>query len=531
MDGAAAHVVTFGTVAAVEGARARVVLDMAEDGSGFAGPVPPQIGQVVRIDVGEARVFGVIIGLRTPAAEQAIIGPPNQIMDLDMIGEILDSGADTRFRRGVSEFPRLGDRVSAAGSDDLRKIFMRTDREGVRVGCVHQDPSIPAHIFTDDLLGKHFAVLGTTGSGKSCALAAIVRGILSQHQHGHVLILDPHNEYGAAFGELADVISPANLELPYWLLNFDEMKELIIGESSRTPEIDASILNYVIVEAKKKLAGAAEFAITVDTPVPYRLSDVTRIIDDLMGKYERPLELAPYMRIKDRFNSLQADRRYAFMFPGLMVRDEMTRLLSRIFRVPVDGKPVTIFDTSGVPTEILNVVVSMLCRITFDFALWSDRAVPILLICEEAHRYAPSNEKLGFEPTKRAIARIALEGRKYGVSLGLVTQRPSELAANILSQCNTIFAMRITNNRDREYLAAAMPESGSGMLEELPSLRAAEAIAIGEGVPVPLRIMFDPLPDDCRPHSNTAKFSDCWDQDNIPVEFLTEVVSRWRRQR
>ena len=133
MDGAAAHVVTFGTVAAIEGARARVVLDMAEDGSGFAGPVPPQIGQVVRVDVGEARVFGVIIGLRTPAAEQAIIGPPNQIMDLDLIGEILETSADARFRRGVSEFPRLGDRVSAAGSDDLRKIFTRTDREGVRV--------------------------------------------------------------------------------------------------------------------------------------------------------------------------------------------------------------------------------------------------------------------------------------------------------------------------------------------------------------------------------------------------------------
>jgi hypothetical protein len=127
MDGAAAHVVTFGTVAAIEGARARVVLDMAEDGSGFAGPVPPQIGQVVRVDVGEARVFGVIIGLRTPAAEQAIIGPPNQIMDLDLIGEILETAANARFRRGVSEFPRLGDRVSAAGSDDLRRIFTRPE--------------------------------------------------------------------------------------------------------------------------------------------------------------------------------------------------------------------------------------------------------------------------------------------------------------------------------------------------------------------------------------------------------------------
>jgi DNA helicase HerA-like ATPase len=237
------------------------------------------------------------------------------------------------------------------------------------------------------------------------------------------------------------------------------------------------------------------------------------------------------MRIKDRFASLQADRRYAFMFPGLMVRDDMTRILQRIYRVPVDGKPVTIFDTSGVPSEILNVVVSMLCRLTFDFALWSDRAVPILLICEEAHRYAPINDKLGFEPTKRALARIALEGRKYGVSLGLVTQRPSELAPNILSQCNTIFAMRITNSRDQEYLAAAMPETGSGLLQELPALRAAEAIAIGEGVPVPLRIIFDPLPDERRPHSNTARFSDSWDHDNVKAEFVQDVVNRWRRQR
>lgn len=531
MDGSAAQLVTFGQVAAIEGSRARVVLDMAEDGSGFAGAEPPQIGQVVRIDVAESRIFAIIVGLRTPAAEQAIIGPPNQIMDLDLIGEVLQSDASGRFRRGVSVFPRLGDRVSSASSDDLRRIFVREDREGVRVGCVHLDNSIPANVFTDDLLGKHFAVLGTTGSGKSCALAAILLGVLSQHPEGHVLILDPHNEYAPAFGDLAEVISPANLELPYWLLNFDEMKELVIGEHSRMPEIEASILNHVIVEAKRKLAGSNDHNITVDTPMPYRLSDVNRLLDDLMGKYERPLELAPYMRIKDRFATLQADRRYAFMFPGVMVRDDFVRFLSRMFRIPVAGKPVTIFDTSGVPTEILNVVVSMLCRLTFDFALWSDRKVPILLVCEEAHRYAPSNDRLGFEPTKRALARIALEGRKYGVALGLVTQRPSELAANILSQCNTIFALRINNQRDQEYLAAAMPESGSGLLQELPALRAAEAIAIGEGVPVPLRIMFDPLADDKRPRSSSAKFTQSWSEDNVPAEFLQDVVARWRRQR
>ena len=532
MDGSTAQLVSFGQVAAIEGSRARVVLDMAEDGSGFAGSVPPQIGHVVSIEVEGARIFAIVVGLRTPATEQAVIGPPNQIMDLDLIGEILQSDKSGRFRRGVSAFPRLGDRASPTNSDDLRRIFVREDREGVRVGCVHLDNSIPAYVFTDDLLGKHFAVLGTTGSGKSCALAAILRGVLSQHPEGHIVILDPHNEYWPAFGELAEVISPANLELPYWLLNFDEIKELVIGEHSRMPEIEASILNQVIVEAKRKLAGSSDHNITIDTPIPYRLSDVTRILDDMMGKYERPLELAPYMRIKDRFATLQADRRYSFMFPGVMVRDDFVRMLSRIFRVPVAGKPVTIFDTSGVPSEILNVVVSMLCRLTFDFALWADRQVPILLVCEEAHLYAPENAEAGFEPTKRALARIAKEGRKYGISLGIATQRPAELASSMLSQCNTIFAMRLSHERDQQWVRAALSDGALGLLDALPSLGTAEAIAVGEGIAMPMRLMFDELPEDQRPRSATAKFSTSWKEDMANgEEFVFEVIDRWRRQR
>ena len=219
------------------------------------------------------------------------------------------------------------------------------------------------------------------------------------------------------------------------------------------------------------------------------------------------------------------------MFAGLTVADSMTKILSRVFRVPVDGKPVTVIDTSGVPSEVLNVVVALLCRLTFDFALWSDQAVPLLLACEEAHRYAPNVEGTGFEFAKQALSRIAKEGRKYGVSLCLISQRPSELATTVLSQCGTIFALRLTGEKDQEFLAAILPESSSGLMAELPSLRNGEAIAVGEGVPVPARICLDRLPEGTQPKSRTAPFSEAWKKDEIGAEFLQEVVARWRRQR
>jgi len=237
------------------------------------------------------------------------------------------------------------------------------------------------------------------------------------------------------------------------------------------------------------------------------------------------------LRLKERLNRLQSDKRFAFMFQGLTVRDNMASILSRIFRVPVEGKPVTILDLSGVPSEILNVVISLLCRVTFDFALWSERAMPILLVCEEAHRYVSQDRNQTFEPTRRALARIAKEGRKYGVSLCLVSQRPSDLSIEILSQCNTIFAMRMGNQKDQEFVRGTLTEATLGLLDSLPTLRTAEAIAVGEGVSVPVRLCFDRLAEDCKPMSGTACFSAAWQSDDKDLGFVAEIVRRWRHQR
>jgi hypothetical protein len=216
------------------------------------------------------------------------------------------------------------------------------------------------------------------------------------------------------------------------------------------------------------------------------------------------------------------------MFGSLTVYDGMAQILGRIFRVPVEGKPITILELTGLPTEIVNVVVSVLCRMTFDFALWGEGKVPVTIVCEEAHRYVPANPALGFEPCKRAIARIAKEGRKYGASLAIVTQRPAEIDPTILSQCNTVFALRMSNDRDQEIVKSAISDTGSGLLEFLSALGQREAIAFGDGVTLPVRIRFDDLPKHAMPRSSSAMFTTMWQQPNTDTGFLEQIVEKWR---
>lgn len=523
----------FGRVIAVSGTRIVALLD---------GAKAPRIGELVKITTANSTVFGFVTGLSIDVP--ATTGVELRRVELEVVGEI-DHRNNGRavFQRGVATYPSLDDPLLPAAQDDLRRVFTRPGRQedGARVGSLHQDPTIPAVIVPGELLGKHFAVLGTTGAGKSCAITTILRAILGQHPAAHIVILDPHNEYAGAFPGQAEIVTPQDLELPYWLLNFEELREMVIGTGSPQPDADAVILNQVVTEAKRNLATDPEtaMAITIDSPVPYRLSDVAKIIDAALGKLDRPSDIAAFHRIKERFQHMQQDRRLAFMFPGgggaaalqgLITRDSMAKILGRLFRVPVAGRPVTVLDTSGVPAEILNVVVSLLARMSFDFALWNEQRAPILLVCEEAHRYAPEDERAGFEPTKRALSRIAKEGRKYGVSLCLISQRPSELATTVLSQCSTIFALRMTSQKDQEFLAAALPESSHGLMGELPSLRNGQAIAVGEGVALPTRIDFDRLAEEHQPHSRTAPFATAWQQDQLTAVDLTEIVKRWRRQ-
>jgi uncharacterized protein len=382
----------------------------------------------------------------------------------------------------------------------------------------------------DELFGKHFSIVGTTGSGKSCGVATILRAVIEHSSNAHMILLDPHNEYASAFGDRACVLSPGHgLHLPYWLFNFEELAEIIIGPEHNSDQ--AKILGEAILAAKQSYfakAGLEKFG-TVDTPAPYRMSDALRHLETAMGSLNRPDSVAAYQTVKGRILCLQDDPRYGFVFGGrLTLRDELGEILAQLFRIPVNGKPVTILDLSGIPSEVVNVVVSVLCRLTFDFALWSETSVPITIICEEAHRYAPRDKHMGFEAAKRALFRIAKEGRKYGVSLCVISQRPSDLAPGLLSECNTMFAFRMTGQEDQEIVRGAVPEASHGLMNFLPALRNGEAIAVGEGVSMPMRICFTPPAEGQRPKSATASFTSAWSSE-IDLSVIEDTVERWRR--
>jgi DNA helicase HerA-like ATPase len=531
---------SLGRIVSVTGSKAIVLLDSPKNGQGRAAE-RPDMGTLMAIDTAQTAVLAIVSALSVPVPAHRDGDTEIWIAELGLVGELWrdETGQATIFARGVTAYPSLGDRVRVASKAELEAAFCGDPSRSVRVGCLRQDTSIPAMVRVDELLGKHLAILGTTGTGKSCTTALILRSILERNPAAHIVLLDPHNEYATAFSEWAEVISPRNMQLPFWLLNFEEVVEVLISDPSRKAEIE--ILQELIPIAKARYsAGRArdnqpmrrampeQARFTVDTPVPYRISDLTGLIDERMGKLENRRDLSPYRQLRTRIDSISQDGRYGFMFGSLTVYDGMTQVLSRIFRVPVNNKPITIVELTGLPTEIINVVVSVLARMTFDFAHWCEGKVPLTLVCEEAHRYVPAADHLGFEPCKRAIAKIAKEGRKYGVALCIVSQRPAEVDPTILSQCNTVFALRMSNDRDQEIVTSAITDTGSGLLEFLPSLGQREALAFGDGVALPVRIKFDELPAHCLPRSTTARFTEHWQRSVGDEGFLENVVEKWR---
>ena len=495
------------------------------------------IGSLVKIDTGRSLAIGVVNRVNIPNPSTPPIHSDAMTFEIDLFGEAMDSGPTDEalsFQRGVSVYPKLGRLIWSCSFHDLAHIYARPEAGSVRIGTLHQATELPAFVVTNDLLGGHFAILGTTGSGKSCSTALILRSILAAHPNGHVILLDPHNEYAKSFGDMAEVINTENLDLPIWLLNSEEAEEVLCSTDPATRSAEAAIMREAFISARKHfLADAQDTSwLTVDTPTPFSINNLIKIIDEGAGKLDKPENSVPYLRLKTRLERLKADRRYSFMFSTVTTRDSMADVMSRLLRIPVHGKPVTVIDLSGVPTEVVDVVVSVLCRVVFEFSVWSDRnkAVPVLIACEEAHKYIPRDESTGFEPTRKAIARIAKEGRKYGVSICLITQRPSEISQTILSQCNTLFALRMSNEQDQQFVRAAMPDGAAGMLAALPAMRRQESIVVGEGVSVPMRIKFDDLAEEWRPHSSTAPYSTSWQQDIESTDVINETLYRWRRQ-
>jgi len=486
-----------------------------------------QVGSQVKMLVGQNLL---IANVRTMRASEG----GEVFAHVDFLGEGNrdSSGKLSSFRRGVTRYPIPGSKVLPVSTDDLRAVFAASDEAHIEIGTVYPTDDIRGTLYVDPMLSKHFAVLGSTGTGKSTSVALILHRISQLSPEGHIVMIDPHGEYSAAFKGCGELFNVDNLQLPYWLMNFDEHCEVMLTTHGAERQRDADILAKSLLAARTKGKDMSQYGkVTVDSPIPYLLADLNTIIVNEMGKLERAGDTLPYQRLKTKLDELRADPRYTFMFSGMLVSDSMPGLLAKLFRLPSQGRPISIVDVSGVPSEITSVVVSVLARMVFDYAIWSrtEAQRPLLLVCEEAHRYVPKDENSeNGQAVRRILERIAKEGRKYGVSLGLITQRPSDLAEGVLSQCGTIVAMRLNNERDQACVRAAMPEGARGFLDAIPALRNRECIVCGEGVAIPLRVRFDDLEPEKRPASSDPSFARLWRESGDEEGIIQRTIKRWR---
>ncbi|MCL6708199.1 DUF87 domain-containing protein [Pseudomonas sp. R2.Fl] len=523
----------LGRVVACNGSRATIAAIAEQGGTDLTELW--SVGRLISISVGDNRVVALAYSMQTDAHAWGEGQDNSFLIEVELLGEVYRSASGKEeFTTGISRYPYLGAIAHRIRAADLLRIYDSRKGDHCVVGKLTQDESIDATIHIPSMLSKHFAVVGSTGVGKSTAVSLLLHKAIESDPKLRVLILDPHNEFAAAFPDDAVVIDTDTLDLPFWLMKLDEFAEVLFrGRPPVAEELD--ILRDLLPEAKRAFRGSdtglmrrntEKSSVTADTPVPYRIADLLALVDERIGRLEGRGE-KPFLRsLKMRIMSAINDPRYHFMFSNNTINDTILETIAHIFRIPGDGRPISTFQLAGIPSEVVNSVASVLCRMAFEVALWSNGAIHMLVVCEEAHRYVPADPNLGFFPTRQAIARIAKEGRKYGVSLGIITQRPGELDQTILSQCSTLFAMRLANDRDQEIIRSAIPDSSISTTSFISSIGNGEAIAFGEAIAVPMRMRFSRVEEQYLPKANgvTAKSTD----ETPDTVDLRSVVARMR---
>lgn len=525
----------LGRVVQCDGARATIAA-FADDSEGAVSGLWT-VGRLISVNLGSTRTVGLVYAIAKTDHRWSFDCQNAIEVSIELVGEVRDAPSNgvPIFDRGITTYPHIGAVAHRIRARDLQAIYDLAGRKAITVGALSQDESIAACVAIDDTLNRHFAIVGTTGVGKSTAVSLLMRKALAARPDLRVLILDPHNEFATSLGNQAIRIDTSSLDLPFWLFRLEELSEVLFrGREAVAEEID--LLRDLIPAAKTLyrnpnagvyLRRGAD-TLTADTPVPYRMADLLKLIEERLGLLETKNERPFYRTLKTRIEAALADPRYRFMFNSRLIEDTIHETIGRIFRVPHEGRPVTCFEMAGMPSEVVNSVCSVLARLAFDLALWSEGKLRLLVLCEEAHRYMPADPRLGFAPTRHALSRIAKEGRKYGCSLGIVTQRPGELDPTILSQCSTVFAMRLANEQDQAIIRSAIADSSTSTLSFLSSMGQREAIAFGEGVATTMRLKFEKLDAAHVPGSaSKSAFSDSSDSVDGDVD-LAAIVDRLR---
>lgn len=454
-----------------------------------------------------------------------------------------------RFTRGVARYPSPGAAVAVPDEVLLERLF--GDQTGERIALGEMplgEQSVSVGVNPKLLYGRHLAIVGQSGAGKSWAVANVLQRTVAALPNAHVVLLDLHGEYwwkksattaGAAFApETVRGIDARDLELPYWILTFAELVDVIVDRNDPDASTQIAFLRDTVehlrTEANPDLKGKL---ISVDTPVYFSLQALYDHIDEAnsrmldFGKTKGPL-FGRFDQLLLRFESRMSDSRYAFLFqPKRRMDSSSLEGLLRDF-VGLGARPaaITIIDMSGVPFDVRPTVCAQVGRIAFEFNYWNPRRreFPLFLVCEEAHAYVPREAGGPYEGARRSMNRIAREGRKYGVGLCVVSQRPRDVSETVLAQCGNFLCLRLTNPDDQAYVRALVPEGERSLMDALPSLRRGEVIALGEALEAPTRFrLYRPNP---TPQSKDVDFGEGW---KIPAADLdvADIVDRWRWQR
>lgn len=482
----------------------------------------PQVGETVGVPAGGRMLLGRVQELRRGRRDD----PP--FYDAQLFGML--EGRPPCFRRGVPDAPPLDAPVVRLPASLERTVYALGERPAVVIGRTRGCGGVEVPLAVDALLGRHFAVVGSTGSGKSTVLARILDSLVRAHPHAHILLVDAHGEYAPVFGGAARRLDAASLPLPHWLLGLDELAHLVCGPDAHAERL---ALHDALLDARRTAAGRvlSRTAITVDTPLPYPFSALCGWLEQARGSLERRHDPVVLGRLIRRLSAVRDNPRYAFLFADLAAGDSLVQVLATLFALDRDGPRVVLLDTSTMAAEVAEVVVAVLARLAFELGLWSEpeERRPLLFAVEEAHRYCPADPARGVGPARRAIERLGREGRKYGVGLALVSQRPADLSAAALSQCGTVIALRTGSDEDRRHVERALPDGWQRLLDRLPALATGEALVAGEAVAVPTLVQVDPLPPGRAPHSRTPSFAAAWSVPCAGAEHLSRIVARWRR--
>ena len=585
----------LGTIAAVAGAALNVHLarSVASGLSVINGKTYKvgQVGSFVRVPQGYQDLFGVVSEVGASAAPENVdpMSDTGRWMKIELVGEILGG----TFERGVSQYPNIGDSVHLAVEEHLRRIYDVSGQGHVAIGTLSSAESIAANIALNELVTRHSAVLGSTGSGKSTTVASLLRAVTragdesEQYPSARVLLLDVHGEYsghGEQSGPLSDVSQVFGVEpqygeqrlyVPYWALDTDDLLDFLTGgvtDSHETAFTDKIYALKAEAQERQTFPGVDSASITVDTPLPFSLKRLWYdLIDFEVMTFEgkdrdqptlqdpgdpdtlRPPTYKPHamgsagpfinreaIGIRRQLNLMRSrllDRRYEFLLrPGPWEPDlegKPKKDLDELLRGWLGGdKPITILDLSGVPSNVLQRLVGSILKVIYEALFWSR---------EKAEGGIERPLLIVMEEAHRYLAgpsegtasgivqRIAKEGRKYGVGAMVVSQRPSEVNETVLSQCGTFFALRLSNPDDRARVRGTLPDGLVGLLDVLPILRTGEAIVTGEAAKLPMRCRVT-LPEvEHRPRSGDPEVSKKW---RLPrrVEGYRRVVASWRSQ-